>query len=94
MNGIQEVVGSIPIISTSRILRQQRLRIFYMHKDREDSLCAVLPLLECIRLFEISLQKAFECLSVTGFISGHLVDCVVDGVKIQFLRFLCKLEFA
>ena len=30
MNGIQEVVGSIPIISTRRILRSQRLRIFFM----------------------------------------------------------------
>ena len=34
---------------------------------------------------EIPLQQAFQSLAVPGFVAGHFVDGVVDGVQVQGL---------
>lgn len=31
---------------------------------------------------EVTLQKTFECLSVSGLVPCHLVDGIMDGVKV------------
>ena len=45
-------------------------------------------------LAEVALQQAFESLAVTGFVAGHLMHGVVDGVQVQLLGLLGQLELA
>ena len=48
-----------------------------------------------LRLFlEVTVVEAFEALAVTCLVLGHFVNGVVNGVKVELLRFLCKLELA
>ena len=42
-------------------------------------------------LSEIPLQQPLERLAVTGFVAGHLVHGVVDGIQIQRLGLLGQL---
>ena len=39
-------------------------------------------------LAEVSVQQALECLSVSGFVSGHFVDGVMQRIQAQFLALL------
>ena len=45
-------------------------------------------------LLEVAGEEAFEALAVAGFVLGHLVDGVVDGVVAEFLGQLGELELA
>ena len=62
---------------------------------------AGLPVPRCKRscflvvfLAEVALQQALESLAVAGLVAGHLMDGVVDGVKIQRLGALGKIGLA
>ncbi len=43
---------------------------------------------------EVTLQQALKRLAVTGFVAGHLMHGVVDGVQTQFLRLLGQSSLA
>ena len=45
-------------------------------------------------LAEVALQQAFESLAVSGFVAGHFMHRVVDGIQVQFLGQLRQLELA
>lgn len=45
-------------------------------------------------LFEISFQQSFEGFAVAGFITGHFVNGVMDGIKIEFLRQFGQFDLA
>jgi len=45
-------------------------------------------------LVEVALQQAFESLAVAGFIAGHFMHGVVDGVEVQLLGELGQLGLA
>ena len=45
-------------------------------------------------LAEVALQQAFESLAVAGFVAGHLMHGVVDGVQVQLLGHLGQVELA
>ena len=46
------------------------------------------------QLAEVALQQALESLAVAGFVPGHLVHGVMDGVQVQLLGLLGQLELA
>ena len=55
----------------------------------------MLPLLMLmILLAEVALQQAFESLAVAGFVAGHFMHGVMDGVQVQFLSLLGQVELA
>ena len=45
-------------------------------------------------LAEVALQQAFESLAVAGFVAGHFMHGVVDGVEVQLLCELGELGLA
>ena len=45
-----------------------------------------------LSLAEVSLQKAFESLAVSCFVSCHFMNSVVDSVKVSCLCSLCEVE--
>ena len=45
-------------------------------------------------LFEVSLQQALECLAVSCLVTSHLMNCIMDRIKIQSLSLLCELCLA
>ena len=45
-------------------------------------------------LAEVTLQQTLESLTMTGLVTGHLVDGVVDGVQVQLLGLLGQVELA
>ena len=45
-------------------------------------------------LAEVAVQQALEGLAVAGFVAGHFMDGVVDGVQIVLLGQLGQLELA
>ena len=46
------------------------------------------------RLAEVALQQAFESLAMAGFVAGHFMHGIMDGVQVQFLSQLRQLELA
>ena len=45
-------------------------------------------------LLEVALQQTLEGAAVTGFVAGHLVHGVVDGVQVQLLGLLGQVHLA
>ena len=45
-------------------------------------------------LAEVSLEETLECSSVSCFVLGHFVNCIVDGVQILLLSLCCQLFLA
>ena len=43
---------------------------------------------------EISLQQALEGFAVAGFVTGHFMHGVVDGIEVQSLGTLCQISLA
>ena len=47
-----------------------------------------------IQSLEIAVQKAFKACAMAGFILGHFMDSIMDGVVAEFLGTLCDHQFA
>ena len=45
-------------------------------------------------LAKVALQQALQSLAVTGLVTGHLVDGVVDGIQAVLLGALSQVELA
>ena len=45
-------------------------------------------------LAEVAFQQAFESLSMAGFVAGHFMHGVMDGVEVQLLGLQSQLELA
>ena len=45
-------------------------------------------------LAEVSLEKSLESLAVSGLISGHLMNGIVDCIEVGSLSSLCKISLA
>ena len=45
-------------------------------------------------LAEVALQQAFEGLAVSGFVAGHFMHGVMDGVEVELLGELGELGLA
>ena len=45
-------------------------------------------------LAEVALQQAFESLSMSRLVAGHLMHGVMDGIQVQLLGQLRQLELA
>ena len=43
---------------------------------------------------EIPLQQPRKGLAVTGFITGHFMYCIMDGIEVQSLGTLCQISLA
>ena len=54
----------------------------------------VYPPILIVLLAEVALQQAFESLAVSGFVAGHFMHGVVDGVEVQLLCELGELGLA
>ena len=68
-----------------------------MHEKRERCSNASLPRkprAAGISLSEIPLQQSLKALSVPGFVPGHFVDGVMDGVQAQLLGLLGQVGAA
>ena len=63
-------------------------------KEKERPLSESLLKVQELRGFllaEVAVQQTLERLAVTGFVAGHLVDGVVDGIQAQGLGLLGQL---
>ena len=45
-------------------------------------------------LAEVAVQQTLEGLAVAGFVAGHFMDGVVDGVEVQLLGLLGQIHLA
>lgn len=52
-------------------------------KSAAKRIAALIIIVKCYRLFlEIAVEETLEASAVTGFVLAHLVNCVVDSVKV------------
>ena len=53
-----------------------------------------MPPFKCAGLLKITLQQALQSLAMTGLVTSHLVDGVVDGIQAVLLGALGQVELA
>ena len=45
-------------------------------------------------LAEVACQQALEGAAMAGFVTSHFMDCIVDGIQVQFLGALGQIDLA